>query len=100
MEDEIKFAFGKSLGEQQIAKSLLNNGLITPDEVVMFSDVVNNIKFQSLARLLIIMSDRVGRKEDRKEDAYAKFPVELTVLMKELMNKINKKEDKPKIVKK
>jgi len=44
MEDEIKFAFGKSLGKQQIAKSLLNNGLITPDEVVMFSDVVNNIK--------------------------------------------------------
>jgi len=70
------FIFG-NVKQKDIHKAVIENGYLKPETVVKMKDLVRSQEFQTLCRLLIVISDRKGRHDVRLEDAYAQFPVDL-----------------------
>jgi len=90
---EVDFAFG-STTEKDIAKATINAGYVRPEMVSNLHQLVHGKEFQSIARLLIIMSDRTGRTEERKEDSYARFSTDFTQFVDRLYKEAFPKKDK------
>ena len=89
----LDFIFGERVKKGTMASVLLQNGYVKQEEAYALQSFLAGDGFQTIARLLITMGDRLGHTEERKEDLYAKLPRDLLQLANEMMKEI-KREDK------
>ena len=87
----LDYIFGETKAKD-IHSAVLNGGHLTPEKAYEFYEMVKSNQFKSLCGLLTVISDRKGRHEQRNEDSYAAFPVELEIFLKGVNAKLTKKK--------
>ena len=91
--NELDYIFGET-NTKDVHKAVIDNGYITQASAVKFYEMVKSKEFRGMCSMLTVMSDRKGRTEQRMEDAYASFPIELERFLKNINTKLTSKGKK------
>lgn len=86
---ELDFAFSESKA-RDIYSATLEKGYIKPEQVNKFRDMIKSKEFRAICLLLVTMSDRKGRNDNRMEDAYASFPKDIELFFDKLYTNLTK----------
>ena len=90
----LDFIFGQTKKGKKLYESIIDNGYIRKESVALIKKSLEGKDMQAILRLLVVISDRVGRKEERKEDSYAQFPLDLLTFIKNCDNYVRKFDNK------